>query len=172
MNNLQKLKPFDKESLNVIIETPRGSRSKFTWDEKTLMFKLDGLLPMGAVFPYDFGFIPSTKGEDGDPLDVLVLLDEPVFTGCLVPSRLIGVIKAEQKEKDGETVRNDRYIAAAERSTIYESIKDIKDLEKNITEQIEHFFKSYNEQKGKKFKVISTEGPETALKQIKKSIKK
>ncbi len=93
--------------LNVIIETPKGSRNKFKYDEEFGLFRLSGLLPVGAVFPFDFGFVPSTAGEDGDPLDVLLLMDEPAFAGCLVTSRLIGVIEAEQTE-EGKAERNDR----------------------------------------------------------------
>src|SRR3954469_6625001 len=84
--------------LNVIIETPKGSRNKFDFDEELGLFKLGGVLPAGAVFPFDFGFVPATRGGDGDPLDVLVLMDEPAFVGCLVAARLIGVIEAEQAE--------------------------------------------------------------------------
>lgn len=109
-----KLPPFDRDSgdLHVIIDTPKGSRNKFGWDEERGLFELSGVLPAGAVFPYDFGFIPNTRGEDGDALDVLVLMDEPAFTGCLVASRLLGVIEAEQTEKC-KTERNDRLIAVA-----------------------------------------------------------
>lgn len=96
-------------------------------------------MPLGASFPFDFGFIPNTKGEDGDPLDVLLLMDEPAFPGCLIPSRLIGVIEAEQAE-DGKTERNDRLIAVACKSIIHSHIKSIKDLNENLLEQIEHFF--------------------------------
>src|SRR5215211_5913119 len=84
--------------VNVVIETPQGRRSKFTYNEKLKIFELSKVLPAGMVFPYDFGFVPNTEGEDGDPLDVLVLMDEPVFTGCLVQARLIGVIEGEQTE--------------------------------------------------------------------------
>ncbi len=88
----------DTGDLNVVIDTPQGSRNKFTWDEEHQVFKLAGILPVGAVFPYDFGYVPCTVGGDGDPLDVLVLMDEAAFAGCLVPARLIGVIEAEQTE--------------------------------------------------------------------------
>jgi inorganic pyrophosphatase len=76
--------------LNVIVETPRGSRNKFTYERDLGVFRLGKQLPAGAVFPYDFGFIPSTRAGDGDPLDALVLLDTPTFPGCLVRSRLLG----------------------------------------------------------------------------------
>src|SRR5918992_1612302 len=103
----------DSSELHVIIETPKGSRNKFNYDEDHKLFKLGGVLPAGAVFPFDFGFIPSTTGGDDDPLDVLLLMDEPAFPGCLVPARLVAVIEAEQTERDGETTRNDRLIAVA-----------------------------------------------------------
>ena len=104
--NLLNLKAFhDEEELNVVIETPKGSRNKYNYDENLGLFKLGGVLPSGASFPFDFGFVPSTLGGDGDPLDVLVLMDESAFTGCLVRVRLVGVVEAEQTERDGETTR-------------------------------------------------------------------
>jgi inorganic pyrophosphatase len=111
---LEILTPFDRESgnLNVIIETPKGCRNKYAFDIDLQSYRLMGVLPAGAVFPFDFGSIPGTIGEDGDPLDVLLLMDEPVFTGCLVEARVLGVIEAEQTEK-GKTERNDRLIAVA-----------------------------------------------------------
>ncbi len=159
-NAFEKLKPFDEESgdLNVIIETPKGSRNKYAYDEKLGLFVLKGVLTVGHSFPYDFGFIPNTKGGDGDPLDVLVLMDEPAFAGCLVPSRLIGVIEAEQTEKDGKTERNDRLIAVASNSKIHENVKSINDLNETLVDQIEHFFISYNEAKGKKFNPLGRFG--------------
>ncbi len=98
--NFDKLTPFDEESeeLNVIIDTPKDSRNKYKYDEKLGLFKLSGVLTVGHFFPFDFGFIPQTLGGDGDALDVLVLMDEPAFVGCLVRSRLVGVIEAEQTD--------------------------------------------------------------------------
>ena len=77
-------------AISVTIETPRGSRNKIEYEPAKKMYSLSKILPEGMVFPYDFGFVPGTKAEDGDPLDVLVLTDEPLFPGCLVDSRLIG----------------------------------------------------------------------------------
>lgn len=153
-NPFNQLKPFDEESgaLNVVIETPQGSRNKYAFDEDSGIFILKGVLAAGHVFPYDFGFIPNTKGGDGDPLDVLVLMDEPAFAGCLVPTRLVGVIEAEQTECDGQTMRNDRLIAVYENSKIYADVKTLNDLNEVLVDQIEHFFVSYNEAKGKIFK--------------------
>src|ERR1700686_915727 len=87
------LKPFNKQdesSIQVVIETPKGCRNKYAFDPKLRSFKLSRVLPDGMVFPYDFGFVPSTLAEDGDPIDVLLLMDAPAFPGCVVDSRLIG----------------------------------------------------------------------------------
>ena len=100
----------DSGIIQVIIETPKGSRNKYAFDPDQRIFELKKVLPAGMAFPYDFGFIPSTVAEDGDPVDVLVLMDEPAFPGCLLRCRLIGVIEGEQgKKKDCE--RNDRIVA-------------------------------------------------------------
>src|ERR1044072_9986204 len=142
--NLSSLPAFDADSkdLNVLIETPKGSRNKFKYDEKRGLFKLSGVLPMGAVFPFDFGFIPSTLGGDGDPLDVLILMDEPAFPGCLIPARLIGVIEAEQTEDKGKTVRNDRLIAVAQDAHNYQDVQSPDDINENLLKELGHFFVS------------------------------
>src|SRR5205085_8515870 len=92
------------------------------------LFRLKGVLPAGASFPFDFGFVPSTKGEDGDPLDVLVLMDEPAFAGCLVPARLLGVITAKQRERDGTVEQNNRLIAVAADSRTHEGVRKLHEL--------------------------------------------
>jgi inorganic pyrophosphatase len=79
-----RLPPFEtgNAGLTVIIETPKGSRNKYAYDPKERIYGLRKVLPAGMAFPYDFGFVPSTIADDGDPLDVLVLMDEPAFPGC------------------------------------------------------------------------------------------
>src|SRR4029079_9950460 len=130
-----------------------------------------GVLPAGAVFPYDFGFIPKTRGGDGDPLDVLVLMDEPAFTGCLVACRLLGVIEAEQTEK-GKTERNDRLIAVAANSRTHGHLRSLGDLNEKLLDEIEHFFISYNAAKAKTLKPLGRFGPERAAKLVKRSQRK
>ena len=98
-----------KGTCRAIIETPKGSRNKFDYDPETNLFALAGLLPEGMMFPFDFGFIPSTLGDDGDPLDIMVLMDAPANPGCLLDVRLIGVISAEQSE-DRNTEKNERLL--------------------------------------------------------------
>ena len=157
----------EPEEINVIIETPQRSRNKFNYDEELGIFKLGGVLPAGAVFPFDFGFVPSTLGGDGDPLDVLVLMDEPAFAGCLVAVRLIGVIEAEQTERDGETMRNDRLIGVAAKAHNHRHVRSLDELSGDLVNEIEHFFVSYNEIKGKEFRPLGRFGPERAYKIIK-----
>lgn len=165
---LHRLGAFDDgdKEINVIIETPKGSRNKFDYDEELGLFKLGGVLPAGASFPFDFGFVPSTLGGDGDPLDVLVLMDEPAFAGCLVSTRLIGVIEAEQTERDGKTTRNDRLIGVASTARVHSDVQAIEKLNKNLLDEIEHFFVSYNEIKDKEFRPLGRFGPERALELI------
>jgi inorganic pyrophosphatase len=146
------------EQWRVMIETPKGSHNKYQFDEELGLFMLKGVLPEGMSFPYDFGFLPSTLGEDGDPLDVLLLMDEPAFCGCLVPARLIGVIEAKQTERDGTTQRNDRLVAVPVKARTYNDCKSIKDLNEHRVAEIQQFFVSYNRIRGKKFKLLGLRG--------------
>ena len=163
--------PFStgKESLRVVIETPKGSRNKFKYDPELGTYRLNSVLAEGMVFPYDFGFVPQTKAQDGDPLDVLLLMDAPAFSGCVVEARIVGVIEAEQTEKDGETERNDRVLAVATSSHNHADIKEPKDLNSNMIKELEDFFIAYNKARGTKFKLIGVRDMKTAMKLIKNS---
>jgi inorganic pyrophosphatase len=146
---------------NVIIETPQGSRNKYSYDPRSGLFRLKKVLPLGSVFPFDFGFIPSTLAADGDPLDVLVLMDAPAFIGCLVVARLIGVIEARQEE-NGHKYRNDRLIAVSAQSPDEQPLRSMKDLGENELNEIEHFFASYHQLDGTTFEPIGRRGPKHA----------
>lgn len=139
--------------MNVIIESPRGSRQKYKYDESFRMFRLHKVLPSGFVFPFDFGFIPGTKGEDGDPLDVLVLSEFTGFPGCLMDCRLVGCIQAEQVSGK-KKIRNDRYLAVAEQSHIFENVISIEDIPYSIIMEIESFFTSYMKEEGRVLKLL------------------
>jgi inorganic pyrophosphatase len=159
------------QNINAIIETPKGSRNKYAYDETTDLIKLKKALPAGMVFPFDFGFIPSTIAEDGDPMDILVLTDAPTFPGCLVESKVLGIIKVEQEE-DGEKVRNDRVIAVQLQSRLYSSADNIDALPEGLVKEIVNFFASYNQLSEDHFKPLGNDGPEIAIKLIGDSIKK
>src|SRR6266478_2933771 len=130
-----------------IIETPKGCRNKFDYDPDSGLFMLGGLLPEGMMFPFDFGFIPSTRAEDGDPLDIMVLMDAPAHVGCLIDVRVIGIIEAKQTE-DGESERNDRLLGVAVHSYDHVNVHSIKELSGDLLSQVEEFFVSYNKQRG------------------------
>jgi inorganic pyrophosphatase len=159
-----------KATCRAIIETPKACRNKFKYDPETNLFILGGLLPEGMMFPFDFGFIPSTLGGDGDPLDILVLMDAPAHPGCLIEVRIIGVITAEQTE-DGKTESNDRLLGVAVHSYQHEDIETIEDVSETLLTQVEEFFISYNKQRGKRFKVTGTGGPKKAVAFLKAGIK-
>ena len=162
--NLARLPALDPETGDVtaVVETPKGSRNKYNYDETCDAFRLGGVMPEGMSFPYDFGFIPSTLGEDGDPLDVLILLDAPVVVGCVLTVRLLGVIEAEQEERDGERVRNDRLIAAATHAHTHEHVVSIEDLPPYLMGEIEGYFAQYNRLRGKEFKPLGRGGSRRA----------
>lgn len=164
--------PFCKDSrnINAIIETPKGSGNKYAYDPDTEMFKLSKILPEGLVFPLHFGFIPGTKADDGDPLDVLVFLDAPSYPGCIVECKLLGVIEAEEKEK-GKKERNDRLVAAAVTSHRYGSLNSLKELDKEKLKELVRFFVNYNKLAGKKFKPLGNKGPKKAHQLIEKNLK-
>src|SRR5262245_15731295 len=156
VNELPAVDP-DSGRVNVVVDTPRGSRNKYKLDEQSGQWRLSKVLPQGVAFPYDFGFIPSTRGEDGDPVDVLLLADEPAFPGCVVSARLIGVLEAEQTE-GGKTVRNDRLIAAVETRYNPAEYRSLDDVSRPRLDEIEHFFVSYNKMEGRQFRPLARRG--------------
>jgi inorganic pyrophosphatase len=163
--NLEELPAIDADTgwVNVVIETPRGSRGKFKYDASLGAFVLHKVLPLGFDFPYDFGFVPSTSAADGDPLDVLVLLDVKVSTGIIVHARLIGALEAEQKELDGRVVRNDRLLAVPVGTLEDPPLDDIAALPDHLLDELETFFVDYNHRQGKEFRPLQRSGPEAAM---------
>ena len=159
------------KSVNVVVDTPAGSRNKFKFDERLGIFRLHKLLPVGAAFPFDFGFIPGTRGDDGDALDVLIIGQERTFTGCLVTVKLLGVIEAEQTEK-GETIRNDRLIGTPETEKIRPELKSLGDLSTRLLDQIEHFFIAYNRAEGREFVPLGRRGPRSAERMTEEGIRR
>jgi inorganic pyrophosphatase len=156
--------------LYAIVETPKGSRVKYSYDPVSGLFKLSKALPAGMVFPFNFGFIPKTLAPDGDPLDILILNEEPLIAGCLLKVKPIAVIKATQT-KDGDPVRNDRLIGEALSKETPIDLQSIE-LSKRMLSQIEFFFTAYNKLYGKKFKVLGTGGPNKAKEIFRRATKR
>lgn len=139
--------------VDVVIETPKGSKYKYKFEPETNRFRVHKLLPVGLAFPYDFGFIPDTKGDDGDPLDVLIFAEDSYLPGSVVQCEIIGAIKAQQTS-DGETIRNDRIIVMPALTITKEKEVVLEDLSKQKIQEIENFFTYYNSMEGKEFKAL------------------
>ena len=166
------LSPSDGDGwkcIQVIIETPKGSRNKYAFDPEQMVFQLKKVLPAGMAFPYDFGFIPSTLAEDGDPVDVLVLMDEPAFPGCLLKCRIIGIIEGNEG-KGKNMVRNDRIVAIEMENHSYAHVKHVDDMGKTFLQEIEEFFVNYHELSEMQYKILDVHGPKEAVKRIKKGV--
>jgi inorganic pyrophosphatase len=161
--DLMNLSPHDPKTglVRVVIDTPRGSRNKYKFDPDLGMFKLSRILPAGMSFPFDFGSIPGTVAADGDALDILVLTEAPLVVGCLVHVHLVGIIRATQKEGRA-TIRNDRLIGAIETPVNKPAVRDIHDLSKDVLDDVEHFFRAYNEAQGRTFVISGRAGAKAA----------
>lgn len=158
-----------EEEVHVIVETPKGSCNKYVYDTETQLFFLKKILPSGIVFPLDFGFIPGTKADDGDPLDALVLMEQPTFPGIVVRCRTIGILEARQKNKKGNGfVYNHRVLMVASDSKLYASLREVFDLEAYFVNSLNHFFEYYHEQEGGKYIPLEVKGSEAALEMIRK----
>lgn len=151
--------------LHAVVDTPKGSRNKYAFDSDLGQWALRKVLPRGAAFPYDFGFFPGTEGEDGDPVDVLVVMDEPAFPGCVVTVRLLGVIEARQTE-GRRTVRNDRFVAVAVTKVNPSHLRTLGQLGRQQLEELEQFFVWYNALEGRRFEPLRRAGPAAAAKRL------
>jgi inorganic pyrophosphatase len=124
--------------IEVFIEIPKGSRNKYEFDHERHVMTLDRRLFSATVYPADYGFIPDTLGEDGDPLDALVLLEDPTFPGCLVRARPVGVIWMED-----EKGRDAKIICVPVPDPVLETVADISELPSHLMAEIQHFFDVY-----------------------------
>jgi inorganic pyrophosphatase len=156
--------------VQVVVETPRGSRAKFAYDPKLETFALSKSLLTGLTYPHDWGFVPSTKADDGDPLDIMVIHDAATFPGLVVTCRVIGILQIEQKSKK-KSERNDRLFAVPRRSHSERALKDVADLSKPTREELEKFFVATDELEDKKLDIIGWKGPKTAIQAIKDAAK-
>jgi inorganic pyrophosphatase len=141
-----------KFQCRVIVETPRGSRIKFKFEPGSGLFEISKFLPKGFVFPFEFGFVPSTVAEDGDPLDAIVLMDEPAHVGCLLNVRLIGVLELVQTE-DGKESPDPRLVGIPLQSTDYGGVESLSELNEDLRTQMIEFLELYNKNSGTEDKV-------------------
>jgi inorganic pyrophosphatase len=154
MPNLVKLPPFsDNGDIRVVIETPRGSCAKLDYDPKLQTFTLSKSLLVGLTYPHDWGFVPSTKAEDGDPLDIMVIHDAATFLGLVLTCRVIGVLQIEQRSK-GKRERNDRLFAVPRHSHSERALRDVRDLSQPIQDELEKFFIATDELEDKTLDIL------------------
>lgn len=160
---LDRLETFDENGfVRVVVETSAGTRSKLKYQPSLDTFEVHIVVPAGLVFPRDFGFVPSTIGEDGDPLDALVFADEPTPTGVIVPCRLVGVVQALQSSRGQPAKRNDRFLAVSSHGHQYAHWHDLPDLPDAMLAQLETFFIDYDRRRGVEFRPVGRGDAATA----------
>jgi inorganic pyrophosphatase len=158
--------PDSPELVRVVIEIPKNSRNKYEYDGKLGVFRLDRALYSPMHYPGDYGFIPGTLAEDGDPLDVMVLVDEPSFTGCLMEARPVGLLHmVDAKEND------QKVLAVPNRNPRFDSIHTMDQVFPHIRKEIEYFFSIYKELQSVKTEMKGWSGPREARKVISESRK-
>ena len=155
----------DVASVLAFIEIPRGSRNKYELDKEYGMLKLDRVLYSAVHYPGDYGFIPRTLHEDGDPLDVLVMVKEQTFSGCMIDVRPIGVLKMLDR---GEP--DDKILAVPLHDPYYEEFFDIADIPRHVLKEVEYFFSTYKDLEGKRVQILGWSGATTAMEVIRESV--
>jgi len=171
MSDLSKLPARKDGATLVVVESPRGSLVKLKYAPDLGAFTLSRPLSLGLTYPFDWGFVPSTHGPDGDPVDALVVWDVPSFPGVVLACRLIGVVAVEQKKRDGKgRQRNDRVLAVPEDAP-RETPRKAQDLPGRVRDEICQFFIASTALEGKEARILGIEGPEVAEELVRASLK-
>jgi inorganic pyrophosphatase len=177
-SNYENIRAFPEETdpekdflVNMVVETPAGIRHKYAFDPQSGMFQLRTTIPEGLTWPYDYGFVPRTLGDDGDPLDILFLDDEPTFVGCLVQARLLGIVRLTKNGKE-----NDRLVACAKRlhgvAQNTDPFEKIDDLPKPRIDSLCRFLVNYSEEQGNEIEFKGVDGRKKALQAVRDGIEK
>jgi inorganic pyrophosphatase len=149
------------EIVRMIVEIPMNSANKYEYDGKLGVFRLDRALYSPMHYPGDYGFIPGTLAEDNDPMDVLVLVQEPSFTGCLIEVRPVGVLNMEDQAEGDQKI-----LAVPTQNPRYDQIHTVDQIFSHVRREIEHFFEIYKELEGRKTRIAGWGGPMEARKAI------
>ncbi len=170
---LDKVPPFGEEGdLRMMVETPRGSNVKLKYDPDLKLFTVARALPLGLAYPFDWGFIPGTKGEDGDPVDALAIHDGATFPGVLLPCRPLGVVELEQKGEEGGREKNPRLILMPTWHDRLGELEKATELPARFREEIEQFFLSATFFTDKAAKIKGWRGPKAAEKLVRANLSK
>jgi inorganic pyrophosphatase len=153
--------------VNAIIEIPKGSRNKYEIDKKTGMLRLDRYLYSSSHYPGDYGFIPQTLAEDGDPLDVLVRVNQPTFSGCLIESRVLGVFKMIDKGS-----QDNKILAVPNSDPLFDEFRSLKDVPNSFLREVEHFFSTYKQLEGVTVEPVGWLDTEEAIMIVRKAVER
>ena len=163
MTRLDQLAPYDEDHvLRAVVEVPKGATVKLKFEPKTGVFTVSRSLPLGIAYPFDWGFVPGTLAEDGDPVDALVLSDQPSYPGVVVPCRAIGVLQLEQRGKSGKRERNDRLLVLPREHERLGKLRNPASLPKQMRDEIARFFLNVTFFTWKDAKVLGWKGPQAA----------
>ncbi len=167
MNLLKDIPAGTQEEMNVIIEIPKGKQNKYEYDKEHQLFALDRVLYTQFHYPADYGFVPGTLCDDGDPLDGFVLLDEPTFPGILVQARPVGVVEmVDSGEQDN------KLLCVAVDDPFHKDVKDVKDLPEHFLKALKHFLEHYKDLQGKKVEVKAIKGVKEAKEEFSRAVKR
>jgi inorganic pyrophosphatase len=171
VHNLHELDAFSHDDIfHVVVESPRGSAVKLKYDPKLGAMSISRPLTLGVTFPFDWGFVPSTHGADGDPIDALVYWDVSSYPGVVIRCRALAVIKVDQRGGEGEgRVRNDRVVAVPAEARREKHLALADDLPARVREELNQFFMAATALEGKDPRVLGWGGPGEAVKLIRTS---
>lgn len=159
--------PRSPKVVRMIVEIPKNSRNKYEYDKELGVFRLDRFLYSPMHYPGDYGFIPGTLSEDGDPLDVLTVIEEPSFPGCLIDVRPVGLLNMIDRNEPDQKI-----LAVQQHNPLYDGIHSAKQLFPHLRREIEHFFTIYKELEHKRTRILGWSGPQAAHKIITESRKR
>ncbi len=171
MPNYLKLPTTTKGFIRVVVETPRGAAAKLAFEPAAQVFAYVRPLPVGMTYPYDWGFIPSTLGEDGDPLDGLVIHQAASSPGVVIKCNLLGAVRIKQKDQDGPSLRNDRYILCPHREDAPDEPVASDQVPEDLRHEIEQFFLTSALGTGKAIKFKGWQNADEAYRAIKRGMK-
>ncbi|MBL8865693.1 MAG: inorganic diphosphatase [Gemmataceae bacterium] len=152
---------------NVIVEIPKGRRTKFEVDKQTGLIKMDRYLYSSAVYPGDYGFIPQTLAEDNDPLDILVMVNEPTFSGCLIEARIVGIFKMRDKNQNDFKI-----LAVPNKDPLFDAMRKLEDVPKHFLREVEHFFSTYKQLEGVQIEALGWASHEDGAAEVRSCIER